>query len=488
MKIGSTVIPNDNIIDSECVPIKPGGGDVKYSSAKISGSDSYSIFHEGREPKLWDIRLQALDSESTLDSLMKVFNDAGDEDLFYPRTNSRFARIALASAQEDDAIFADREAWRAKARVVSKSPYLFDDGSETTFAPALGALTAITPAGMASAPLDALSVTGHYAGGNHLTTLGLKIWDNAEAVLQDSITISDQLLTDEVLIVDWKGLIAQTYMDNFSAGTKFSQDATNDGCSVGAGVLTVPNEKSCYYLLKGPWPLIKNIVVSANIKISAGTPVLQYSFDGSNWYTAYSGTDLTTYSSWIIPNTRGRGDVYIRFKSQSSDKATLTTNLTGTNNDLTLTSRLTGTTGNSTTLKFTNPGGTGSLSISVVGQDIDVTIARTSGTITSTAGAIAAALMDDLSALALIESIIAPTGNDGSGVVTAMNKTNFSGATVNASMTIDNLQIYQERQITESELPLIPLGATYKVEIDEAAAGSSGSADISATYRDRFWI
>jgi hypothetical protein len=86
--------------------------------------------------------------------------------------------------------------------------------------------------------------------------------------------------------------------------------------------------------------------------------------------------------------------------------------------------------------------------------------------------------------MALIRSAAHASGNDGSGVVTALAKTNLASATVAASMTVDNLQITQERYIPESKLPVLLLGSDSKVKV----IGTTGSAIISCDYRDRFWI
>lgn len=475
----------DTEITGNVREIKSIGSDVKSQVIRAPGSDRYTVFHDGREARGWDLTLQAINDEDSLDDLLALFNSAAEDTPFYPYSNSRFGRIALASAWEDDIKLKLNEFWRGKAKILLACACLF--GPARMWRPALGALVAATPSGPIAAPLDQLIVTGHYAGGNHLKTLGIKIWDNAGAVLQDSLTISDQLLTDEVLTLDYRGRIKQTYLDPFTDGTKFGQDATNDGGSVGSGVLTLGNETSAHWKLSGPWPLSKELLVSADIVISAGVPVLQYSFDGATWQTAYSGLELTSQRSWTIPNTKGRGDVYIRFKSQSADRATLSTAL-GTNKNLTYTARKTGTDGNSVSVTYSNPGGTNPLSLSVAGDKLTVSLATSSGAITTTASQLIDAIWADPIVMALFYNVQYKAGEDGSGTLAAMSETYLSGATVDASMTIDNLQFDQERKIPESELPMLHPGAASKVEIDEAASGSSGSASIECTYRNRYWI
>jgi hypothetical protein len=51
--------------------------------------------------------------------------------------------------------------------------------------------------------------------------------------LRDSLLLSNRLLSDEVLTLDYKGKIIQTYVDDFAASTRWMQDAVNDGCTHG---------------------------------------------------------------------------------------------------------------------------------------------------------------------------------------------------------------------------------------------------------------
>jgi hypothetical protein len=413
-----------------------------------------------------ELDLLAVNSEANLEAAIKAINDAAEDTAFYPHTSARFARVAVASAWPEEITQKITAFWRGKAKIYYNSPYLF--GAATTWTPSLNALSAaITPSGSVAAPLDAASIIGTYSGGAHLAGLGMEIYDSSGTTLRDSLFLSNRLLSDEVLTPDYKGKVVQNYADDFAASTRWAQDAVNDGCIQGSGKITVGSEKSFYYWLKGPWPLAKNIVVSADIVT-----------------TAYSGTQLTASRTWVIPNTAGRGDVYIRFKSQSSDYATLTTALTGNNNDLTFTAQKSGTDGNNVSMKYTNAGGTQTLLITITGNDIDIRLRTTSVTINSTSAEIQSALYGDPGVMALIRSAAHASGNDGSGVVTALAKTNLAGATVAASMTVDNLSIAQERYIPESEMPVLPLGSDSKVKV----VGTAGNAAISCDYRDRFWI
>lgn len=106
--------------------------------------------------------------------------------------------------------------------------------------------------------------------------------------------------------------------------------------------------------------------------------------------------------------------------------ARLVTSMTGANNDLFVQAKTGGAAGNSLTLKLTNAGGTQTLAVTVSGNDVDVRLATTTGTITSTASDVIAAIKASTAASALISAAL--KGSDtGAGVVTALAKTNLAG-------------------------------------------------------------
>lgn len=121
-----------------------------------------------------------------------------------------------------------------------------------------------------------------------------------------------------------------------------------------------------------------------------------------------------------------------------AEYATLTTDLTGDNNDLVYTSVDKTDEANDITIKYTDPHDFNqSLSVSVSGSDIDVSLATDgSGAITSTASDIKTAIEADQDASALV-TVANASGNDGTGVVIAMAKTNLSGG--NTGLYADTL-------------------------------------------------
>jgi len=109
-------------------------------------------------------------------------------------------------------------------------------------------------------------------------------------------------------------------------------------------------------------------------------------------------------------------------------QATLTTNLTGTNNDLTFTSVAAGPFGNAITLRYVSPGTNNAiLAVTVSQRAITVNLATNgSAVITSTAAQVKTALEASTAASELVTVANAP-GNDGTGVVTALTATSLAG-------------------------------------------------------------
>jgi hypothetical protein len=106
-------------------------------------------------------------------------------------------------------------------------------------------------------------------------------------------------------------------------------------------------------------------------------------------------------------------------------KATLTTALTGANNDLVYTARTGGPKGNSIRVQYVVSGTNTPLSVTVRGFDIIVNVATDGGgAATSTAAQVESAVESAASHLVMVAN--AP-GNDGTGVVAAMSLTALSG-------------------------------------------------------------
>jgi hypothetical protein len=108
-------------------------------------------------------------------------------------------------------------------------------------------------------------------------------------------------------------------------------------------------------------------------------------------------------------------------------QASLTTALAGTQNDLTFTAVKFGESGNDIRVRYVVSGASTPLSVAVSGNDITVNVATNgSSAATSTAAQILAAVNASTDAARLVSAANA-TGNDGTGVVTALAYTNLTG-------------------------------------------------------------
>lgn len=110
------------------------------------------------------------------------------------------------------------------------------------------------------------------------------------------------------------------------------------------------------------------------------------------------------------------------------NRATLTTALAGTNNDLTFLAKTPGTAGNSVRVRIVVAGASTALSVSVASSDITVNSATDGASAaTSTAKDVIQAVNFSATAAALVWAQDAPA-SDGSGVVAALGYTNLAGA------------------------------------------------------------
>lgn len=150
--------------------------------------------------------------------------------------------------------------------------------------------------------------------------------------------------------------------------------------------------------------------------------------NGDGTYSLATNSSLPSLAKSItFDGTDGKGKILTA--------ATLSTALTGNNNDLDYTAQASGAAGNNITVAYIDPAANDqSLSIVVDGNAITVNLATDSGgAITSTAGDIDTAIAGDAGANALV-AVANKAGNDGTGVVTAMAATALAGG---ADGTID---------------------------------------------------
>jgi hypothetical protein len=118
---------------------------------------------------------------------------------------------------------------------------------------------------------------------------------------------------------------------------------------------------------------------------------------------------------------------YRRLPPEGSVAATLTTALTGLNNDIVFTAAIVGEGGNAYIMTYADSGIDQVFAIVVTNTGIVITLATShTDVITTTANDIVAAINVNASARVLMSAALA-AGNDGTGLVTALTATHLSG-------------------------------------------------------------
>jgi hypothetical protein len=145
--------------------------------------------------------------------------------------------------------------------------------------------------------------------------------------------------------------------------------------------------------------------------------------------TVIVGDNAAETASLTEPVTLEAGVPYfVGFKFlPTQQQSTLTTSLTGANNDLKFTAQTAGTGGDAITIRYLDPAGNDQeLDVTVAGSAITVHLSTGGGgAITTTASSIVSKIAGTPAATALVDSDPAPA-NDGTGVVTAMVATHLA--------------------------------------------------------------
>jgi hypothetical protein len=183
-------------------------------------------------------------------------------------------------------------------------------------------------------------------------------------------------------------------------------------------------------------------------------------------------------------------DFTITLATGPGDAATVTTAMTGENNDLTITADAAGPAGNDYSVELlAGSGTTQALSVATVdGLKFSVTLGRTANAISSTATQVAAALNAYAPFAALMTAAV-KDGDTGAGVVTALSETALEGGGANFAITSTYAEILALLNANERWLSAHFTAALVdEYDGDTVAAAqaetsfTSGSAGTFATY------
>jgi hypothetical protein len=177
----------------------------------------------------------------------------------------------------------------------------------------------------------------------------------------------------------------------------------------------------------GPSSSSADTVKSYTVETGSSVRAQQFTYGLVNELTfSYDRDELTISGSML--GQKSTDGITVTDLSAVATAATLTTALTGANNDLVFTAAVTGLAGREITITYTDPGAPGAAeSVSVSGKRITFNLSTDgSSVITSTGDSIKATLLASVEASALVTAADAGA-NDGSGVVTALAETALTG-------------------------------------------------------------
>jgi len=304
--------------------VEADGFDLQMSKLSYPNSKDYNTTDQGRTPLTFKFKIRTTDR-----IIMNEFVNTllGTPTTFYDGFSDFYYKVSHIEAvpEYDQRRFVNC----LNCKLVCTHPWRYAD-DESTFTATSESLpytttSTITNHGHMDCPLYELSVTGIYANSSHLTDVILYVMDGVTA--KSSLTICDQLNTNEVIVLDDDGNLTCTYTDTFASDTLFTQDATASGCSVANGKVTMGNDDYFYYKFYGPGILIDNIKLTADISNVTGSPVIQYSTNGSDWTDAVSTASLTAGNGsetiYYLSGTKKKSDVYVRFYSSAAGTMTI---------------------------------------------------------------------------------------------------------------------------------------------------------------------
>jgi hypothetical protein len=165
-------------------------------------------------------------------------------------------------------------------------------------------------------------IGGVYSGGQ-LTHPHVKTWNVTE---ESDLYIGPGLLSNEhveLTLDGWlKRYLRHTYSDDYSSNNYWQYDAVQIGCSLVGGQVSIPAGKWFYYIFQGH-PLKDDIELEATIT-KTGSPIIQYSTDGSTWQTAITADEIVNGTKkYYLTGTEKLQTVYVRFYSPAGSSMTI---------------------------------------------------------------------------------------------------------------------------------------------------------------------
>jgi hypothetical protein len=185
--------------------------------------------------------------------------------------------------------------------------------------------------------------------------------------------------------------------------------------------------------------------VAASLAVDDDTETPAFTLTAKNPGTAGNGYTFAIAdpaASQSLSITQDGFDFVLTPACDAGDAAAVTTAMTGANNDITVTADTAGTIGNGYSIELLAGSGT-TQALSVATTDylkFTVTLARAADAITTTATQLVAAL-NAYAPFAAIMTAAVKSGDNGTGIVTALAETDLTGGGENAAITTTSAEV-----------------------------------------------
>ena len=318
--------PADDLIDLSGRVYEPGprGFGLKTSSQSLAGMRRVSLADNGIDGGERRFTVLFTTDPERKNFQSEINNDTTDI-IFHCGRSDRYHHVKMVSVEPGD-----DNLWQGLATLdvvcLMEDPGMYhavNQGVNLGACVLPQSTTSVYNFGTMEAPI-LFKIGGFYSAGQ-LTLPYVKVLDGA--AVETALPLGPGLLSNEYaeLTLDgWhKHYLTHTYSDSFATNEAWQYDATQSGCSLAGGQVSVPSGCWFYYRFQGH-PLKKNIKLVATIT-PTGSPIIQYSTDGSTWYTAVAATEIisgaeTTY--WLT-GTEKKSTVYVRFYSPAGASMTV---------------------------------------------------------------------------------------------------------------------------------------------------------------------
>lgn len=291
------------------------GFGIRTSQQRIIGSRRTDLLDEGLDGgEIEFFPLFITDSERA--TFQKTVNNDSTNLVLFRGRSDRYQRVArIAVEPDEDYLYAGSAT--LKITCFMEDPYLYHSVEQGID---LGAnslpMTGLTKYNYGTVESPLLFRIGGFYFSGQLASPYAKCVDS-NGVEDSSLYIGPGLLSNEYAELTLDGaqkfFLIHTYQDSFSALDNWLRDAIQSNCISSIGQISVSNGAWFYYKFQG-YPTKENIKLIATITKS-GSPIIQYSTDGTTWITAIATSEIVSgvQTTYNLTGTEKLSTVYVRF-------------------------------------------------------------------------------------------------------------------------------------------------------------------------------